>query len=156
MKKYILLMVILGFTTACSTLPGGNERVEKTNINQSMDHENDFFVAREGLSDGYEFIFHIMPAPEGEGFSRINFHLMVSIEKNGIPVDDLKVYSDVKHPDGSYQAKTQMMKMGHWYMTVYNLSHEQGRHWITVSFEVSGRVYTSGVYYPERVFHKTP
>jgi len=154
MKKYILLMVILGFATACSMLSGENKPSEKKHesSNQSMDHERDFFTARKGLSDGYEFIFHVMPAPEGEGFSRVNYHLMVSIEKNGIPMDDLKVYSDVKHPDGSFQAKAPMMKMGHWYMTVYNLSHEQGRHWITVSFEASGRTYSSGVYYPERVY----
>jgi len=147
-------MVILGFTTACSTLVGSHERAEKINgsTTQSMDHEHDFFVARKGISDGYEFIFHVMPAPEGEGFSRVNYHLMVSIEKNGIPVDDLKVYSDVKHPDGSYQGKTPMMRMGHWYMAAYNFSHEQGQHWMTVSFEVSGRTYSSGVYYPERVF----
>jgi len=152
MKKYIALMAILGLMTACSTLSGESEHSQKKNdaLNQSMNHEHDFFVARKGLSDGYEFIFHVMPAPEGEGFSRVNYHLMVSIEKNGIPMDNLKVYSDVKHPDGSYQAKTPMMKMGHWYMTAYNLSHEQGRHWMTVSFEVSGRTYSSGVYYPER------
>jgi len=152
MKKYILFVAILSFTTACSTLFTDSDRAEKINAKQSMDHANDFFVARKGLADGYEFIFHVMPAPEGEGFSRVNYHLMVSIEKNGVPVDNLKVYSDVKHPDGSYQEKTPMMKMGHWYMTAYNLSHEQGRHWMTVSFEVGGRSYSSGVYYPERVF----
>jgi len=144
-------MVILSFATACSTLSGDSERVETIHAKQGMDHENYFFVARKGLSDGYEFIFHVMPSPEGEGFSRVNYHLMVSIEKNGVPMDDLKVYSDVKHPDGSFEAKTQMMKMGHWYMVAYNLSHEQGRHWMTVSFEADGRNYSSGVYYPERV-----
>jgi hypothetical protein len=76
---------------------------------------------------------------------------MVSIEKNGVPLDNLKVYSAVKHPDGSLQSKMQMISMGHWYMAVYNLSHEQGSHWMTVSFEADGRVYSSGVYYPERV-----
>ncbi len=156
MKKYVLLMVILGFTTACSTLSGDHERVEKINASaeQNMDHKNDFFVARKGLSDGYEFIFHVMPAPEGEGFSRVNYHLMVSIEKNGIPLDNLTVYSAVKHPNGSFEAKTQMMKMGYWYMTAYNLSHEQGRHWMTISFEADGRTYSSGVYYPERDYRQ--
>jgi len=152
MKKYLLVMVILSFATACSSLSADHERAEQINTKQSMDHENDFFVARKGLSDGYEFIFHVMPSPEGEGFSRTNYHLMVSIEKNGKPVDDLKVYSDVKHPDGSYQEKSLMMRMGHWYMAAYNLSHEQGQHWMTVSFEISGRTYSSGVYYPEKTF----
>ncbi|PCI43834.1 MAG: hypothetical protein COB41_06105 [Proteobacteria bacterium] len=152
MKKNILLLSILSLIGACSTLPIEREHAEpkSENSKQAMDHENDFFVARKGISDGYEFIFHVMPAPEGEGFSRVDYHLMVSIEKNGKPLDNLNVYSEVKHPDGTAQPKAKMMRMGHWYMTVYNLSHEQGRHWMTVSFEADGRVYSSGVYYPER------
>jgi len=152
MKKNILLLSMLSLIGACSVLSIDSERAEpkSENSKQAMNHENDFFVARKGLSDGYEFIFHVMPAPEGEGFSRVNYHLMVSIEKNGLPMDDLKVYSTVKHPDGTSQARAPMMRMGHWYMTVYNLSHEQGRHWMTVSFETDGRTYSSGVYYPEK------
>lgn len=152
MKKSILLLAILSLIGACSMLPIDDERAEPRSAasKQAMDHENDFFVARKGLSDGYEFIFHVMPAPEGEGFSRVNYHLMVSIEKNGVPLDNLSVYSEVKHPDEPSPSKAKMMRMGHWYMTVYNLSHEQGRHWMTVSFEADGRTYSSGVYYPER------
>ncbi len=154
MNKYILLLVTLSFVTACSILPTNHGSVEakQKDLRQGMDHGRDFFVARKGISDGYEFIFHVMPAPEGEGFSRVTYHLMVSIEKNGIPMDDLNVYSAVKHPDGSFQTKAKMMKMGHWYMAAYNLSHEAGRHWMTVSFEFAGRTYSSGIYYPERSY----
>ncbi len=152
MRKNILLMSVLSLITACSTLPTEDRSTQQKSEESSeiMDHESSFFVARKGVEDGYVFIFHIMPAPEGEGFSRTNYHLMVSVENKGQPLTHLKLYSDVKHPDGSYQAKAPMMIMGNWYMTHYNLSHEQGRHWVTVSFELSGRTYSSGVYYPER------
>jgi len=42
-----------------------------------------------------------------------------------------------------------MMHMGEWYMALYNLSHEQGRHLITVRFNIKGKKYTAHAYYPE-------
>jgi len=119
-----------------------------------MDHKKDFFVAHKGISGGYEMIFHVMPAPEGTGFSRSLYHLMVSVQKNGQPVTNLKLYSSAKHPDGSVESKMPMMLMGDWYMALYNLSHEKGQHWLTVSFEQAGKIYSSGVYYPERAYHQ--
>ena len=118
----------------------------------SMDHKRDFYVAHKGIDDGYEIIFHIMPAPEGDGLSRVNYHLMVSVEQDGVVVTDLQLNSKVKHPDGTVQQQDAMMRMGNWYMALYNLSHEMGRHWVSVSFDHAGKHYTSGIYYPERVY----
>jgi len=155
MKKYIALMVLL-LLSACSTWSNMNqpESESSTDANQTMDHKKDYFVASEGVRDGYVFIFHVMPAPEGKGFSRTNYHLMVSIEKDGKPQTHLRLFSTVKHPDGTIETKVPMMKMGNWYMALYNLSHDKGRHWITASFEQDGQTYSSGVYYPERVYHQ--
>jgi hypothetical protein len=155
MKKYIVLITMLPFIGACSTLVDSNKPTEQQNSEaaiQSMDHKSSFFVARKGVKDGYVFIFHIMPAPEGKGYSRTNYHLMVSVEKGRQPITNLKLYSDVTHPDGSAQTGTPMIQMGDWYMLVYNLDHEQpGRHWITATFELSGKTYSSGIYYPETI-----
>ena len=117
-----------------------------------MDHKKHFFVAHKGIEDDYEIIFHVMPAPEGNGFSRVQYHLMVSVQKDGSPVTGLILKSSVKHPDGSVEPAAPMMRMGNWYMALYNLSHEKGQHWLTVSFEKSGKTYSSGVYYPERPY----
>jgi hypothetical protein len=158
MRKYIVLMAMLSLLSACSTLTDSrSSSAEQKNSAvgaQAMDHKSTFFVAQKGVKDGYVFIFHVMPAPEGKGYSRTNYHLMVSVEKNGKPLTDLKMYSAVKHPDGSSIAKAPMMLMGNWYMALYNLSHEKGQHWLTVSFERAGKTYSSGVYYPERAYHQ--
>jgi len=157
MKKYFVWIAALSLISACSTLTDSYQPHERQNnaaTTQGMDHKTDFFVAQKGVRDGYVFIFHIMPAPEGEGYSRSLYHLMVSVEKNGSPVTNLQVYSAVKHPDGSARSKAPMMRMGDWYMALYNLSHEKGRHWLTVSFEWAGKTYSSGVYYPERAYHQ--
>ncbi|RLL51536.1 hypothetical protein D8Y20_09085 [Mariprofundus sp. EBB-1] len=156
--KYLLLMGLLVSFAACSLQQHAqtpkSEKAAHNSIAKSMDHEHSFFVTRKGVRDGYVFIFHVMPAPEGEGFSRENYHLMVSVEKDGQAITDLTLYADVKHPDGTIQKKAPMMQMGAWYMALYNLSHEMGQHWLTVSFEHQGKSYSSGVYYPERVYHE--
>ncbi len=158
MKKHIVVLAMLGLLSACSTWTdsssGAVGQQHSAAATQGMDHKSTFFVAQKGVADGYVFIFHVMPAPEGKGYSRINYHLMVSVEKNGKPLTDLKMYSAVKHPDGSSIAKAPMMQMGNWYMALYNLSHETGQHWLTVSFERAGKTYDSGVYYPERAYHQ--
>lgn len=155
MKKYIALISVVILISACGALTGGKTTTaQQPNTTQVMDHKSTFFVASKGVDDGYVFIFHIMPAPEGEGYSRIHYHLMVSIEKDGKPVTDLRLYSAAKHPDGSVQEKAPMMRMGDWYMALYNLSHEMGQHWLTVSFERAGKTYSSGVYYPERAYRQ--
>jgi len=140
---------------------GNNDPVEwqtaqpaKASSNTKMDHKSNFFVARKGVNDGYVFIFHIMPAPEGEGYSHSNYHLMVSIEKDNQPVNGLSMSSRVKHPDGMVEEDASMMSMGDWYMSLYNLDHEKGRHWVSVSFEQAGKAYSTGVYYPERAYHQ--
>lgn len=148
---FLSLICVAFFLAGCSTLSTPPQ--QNPSSPAAMDHKKAFFVASKGVQDDYVFIFHIMPAPEGKGYSRINYHLMVSIEKDGKPVTDVQLYSAVKHPDGSTQTKEPMMQMGNWYIARYNLSHDMGQHWLTVSFERNGRTYSSGVYYPERAYH---
>ncbi len=119
---------------------------------QVMQHE-DGFIAKKGIQDNYTVIFHIMRAPKGMRFSKDHYHLMVVVEKDHKPITNLKMTSKVIHPDGTSEQKT-MMHMGEWYMAMYNLSHEQGRHWITVQFKISGKKYSTGIYYPEIDFSK--
>jgi len=157
MRKYIELIAVLILISACTALTDAQKvanQQQREGATQAMDHKSTFFVASKGVNDGYVFIFHVMPAPEGEHFSRTMYHLMVSIEKDGKPVTDLHLYSAAKHPDGSEQTKEPMMQMGNWYMALYNLSYEKGQHWLTVSFDKAGKTYSSGVYYPERAYHQ--
>ena len=49
--------------------------------------------------------------PEGLGYSRVYYHLMISILQHNTPVKDLNVYSDVKQPDGIYEPRVEMMRM---------------------------------------------
>jgi len=116
-----------------------------------MNHKKDFFAARKAISDDYEIIFHIMPAPNGVGFSRTDYHLMVSILQGGHTLTDLAVSSDVRHPDGSFEPRLPMMLMGEWYMAHYNLDHEPGQHFITIAFDANGKHYSSSINYPEAV-----
>ncbi len=115
-----------------------------------MKHEEGF-IAKKGIRDDYTVIFHIMRSPEGMRYSKDQYHLMVVVEKNHKPVTGLQMISKVRHPDGTTEQKP-MMRMGEWYMALYNLSHEQGRHWITVQFNISGKKYSAGIYYPETDF----
>jgi len=114
---------------------------------QMMKHEQGFIV-RKGIRDDYTVIFHVMRSPESMRYSKEQYHLMVVVEKDDKPVLGLHMTSKVLHPDGSSEQKP-MMHMGEWYMAMYNLSHEQGRHWITVQFNISGKQYSAGAYYPE-------
>ncbi len=50
--------------------------------------------------------------------------------------------------------KKMVMRMGDWFMALYNLSHEKGQHWLTVSFERDGETCSSGTYYPELAYHQ--
>jgi len=146
--KMIVALTVLMLLAGCVTQK--EERAPSVSkSNTVMDHQDDFYVAHKGLEDGYELIFHIMPAPEGTGYSHRFYHLMVSVIKDGKTLRNITLYSAVKHPDGHIVKQTAMMRMGDWYMARYDLSHEQGRHWLTVSFVVGGKHYESGVYYPE-------
>jgi len=156
--KYLVWLSFVLILSSCA-LPQGLQTTPQPELNkqlsnQKMDHKNSFFVARKGVKDGYVFIFHVMPAPEGEAYSRSNYHLMVSVEKDGQPIHGLALSSRVKHPDGTVQEDASMMSMGEWYMSLYNLDHEQGRHWITVSFDQGGHRYSTGIYYPERAYRQ--
>ncbi|MDX8407885.1 MAG: hypothetical protein R8L58_05820, partial [Mariprofundaceae bacterium] len=84
----------------CANLTGMSAQTPPASdsATRQMDHKADFFVTRKGIRDGYEIIFHVMPAPEGTGFSRKDYHLMVSVLQDGKPLTNLTVYSDVKHP----------------------------------------------------------
>ncbi|MDQ6951888.1 MAG: hypothetical protein Q9M26_09520 [Mariprofundales bacterium] len=147
MKKYAIMAVLLLVGGCAAALPHHPEMVALSS--QLMDHEKDFFVARKGLEDGYEVTLHVMPAPEGTGYSRTFYHLMVAVKKDGVLQRDLQLYSEVRHPDGSVEQSKRMMRMGDWYMARYDLSHEQGRHWLSIRFKRDGRSYTTGIYYPE-------
>jgi len=149
---YSLLICVAFFAAGCSTLSTPPQQNLSSPV--AMEHKKDFFVAHKGISGGYEMIFHVMPAPEGLGYSRVNYHLMVSVQKEGKPITNLTLNSTVKHPDDSVEPKAPMMRMGDWYMALYNLSHEKGQHWLAVSFEQAGKTYSSGVYYPERAYHQ--
>jgi len=158
--KYIIWISSFVVLSACSYTTASKH---STDVQQSqatnqavsnMDHKKRFFVARKGIEDGYVFTFHIMPAPLGEGYSRSLYHLMVSVEQNNKALTDLVLSSRVKHPDGKVEENSAMMLMGDWYMSLYNLDHEQGRHWITVSFKQAGKTYSTGIYYPERAYRQ--
>ncbi len=73
-----------------------------------------------------------------------------------MPLTDLTLYSAAKHPGGETGAAQPMIRMGNWYMALYNLSHEQGRHWLPVLFDREGEHFSSGIYYPERPYHRQP
>jgi len=105
-------------------------------------------VARKGIADDYTVIFHIMRAPESMHYSKANYHLMVIVEKDGKAVKGLDMESIVTHPNRTLETKP-MMEMGEWYMALYDLNHEQGRHHISVHFKVSGKSYSADTYYPE-------
>jgi len=156
--KYIVWLSFVILLSGCSLPMGLQETQQSQPAKQlsktNMDHKNSFFVARKGIKDGYVFIFHVMPAPEGEGYSRTHYHLMVSVEKDHQAVNGLALSSRVKHPDGMVEENASMMSMGDWYMSLYDLNHEKGQHWITVSFEQDGHTYSTGVYYPERAYHQ--
>ncbi len=147
MKFLPLFLVALGlmdpgYVHATEAGPGHNQA--------SMRHEEGFIV-RKGIRDDYTVVFHIMRSPKGMRYSKEQYHLMVVVEKEGRPITGLHMISRVKHPDGSVERKS-MMHMGEWYMALYNLSHDTGRHWITVEFEVGGEKYLAGTYYPEMDF----
>jgi len=57
--------------------------------------------------------------------------------------------SRVKHPDGHTTVRKKMILLGDWYMARYDLSHDQGRHWVMVSFDRNGKRYETSIYYPE-------
>ncbi|MDQ6964761.1 MAG: hypothetical protein Q9M13_07575 [Mariprofundales bacterium] len=145
----LFLFVIALLSGGCAAQVRSESQAALQDSSVVMDHQRDFYVTRKGLRGGYELIFHIMPAPEGEGYSRSYYHLMVNIRRDGRVVNGVDLYSEVRHPDGSTTPRAAMMKMGDWYMARYNLSHEQGRHWLLVSFTHRGKKYEEGIYYPE-------
>ncbi len=124
-----------------------------TDISYTMKHVEGF-IARKGIEGNYTVTFHIMRAPVGMRHSKDHYHLMVTIEKNGSTLTNLQVLSRVKHPDGSVEKKA-MIRMGDWFLARYNLDHEQGRHWIVVTFTTAdGKTHSSGTYYPERPYRR--
>jgi len=109
------------------------------------------YVVRKGIEDDYTVIFHVMRAPEGMRHSKEHYHLMVLVEKDGRPVSGLEMKSIVSHPNRTLETRP-MLKMGDWYMALYDLNHEQGRHHISVHFSVAGKAYSADAYYPETDF----
>ena len=143
-----IILILTGMLPALAKTPGG--RQIKADHRQAMKHLQGF-VVRKGIRDDYTVIFHIMRSPEGMRYSKNQYHLMVVVEKDHQPVTGLQMTSRVVHPDGTSEQKP-MIHMGEWYMALYNLGHDQGRHWITVQFKISGKKYSAGTYYPEMDF----
>lgn len=137
---------------SCSTLAydqrTGHE--DDAGLAQITGHEKGVMV-REGIKGGFEVIFNVMRVPEDMARDKDDYHLMVSIQKDGKVLHPLHVHSRVRHPNGTVD-QADMTRVGNWYMARYNLSHEQGRHWITVQFDVSGTKYSTGIYFPENGF----
>jgi len=155
MKNIFVATAIMfsGVLPALADSPANDQKI-KTSHGQTMKHEGGFIV-RKGILDNYTVIFHVMRAPKGMRYSKEQYHLMVVVEKDDKPVYGLHMTSKVLHSDGTTEQKP-MMHMGEWYMALYNLSHEQGRHWITVRFDISGKKYSAGAYYPEMNFSEVP
>jgi len=144
MKNILVLVIAIMFMGPDHAMAGN---VAAEHDQASMKHEEGFIV-RKGIRDNYTVIFHVMRSPKGMRYSKEQYHLMVVVEKDDKPVTGLQMISKALHPDGTSEQKP-MMHMGEWYMALYNLSHEQGRHWITVKFNIFGKKYSAGTYYPE-------
>jgi len=117
---------------------------------QAMQHKEGF-IAIKGIEDNYSVIFHIMRAPLGTSYSRNEYHLMVSVEKDGRALRGLRMSSTVRHPDDKVDDLAEMPQLGDWFMARYDLNHEQGRHLISVHFAVAGKKYSASIYYPEYI-----
>jgi len=122
-------------------------RADKAN---AMQHKEGF-IAIKGIEDGYSVIFHIMRAPLGTSYSRNEYHLMVSVEKDGRALHGLHMSSTVRHPDDKVDDLSEMPQLGDWSMARYDLNHEQGKHLISVHFAVAGKKYSASIYYPEYI-----
>ena len=147
MRYLLVYLAVVGLLLPGHALAG---HATPGHVRTSMKHEEGFIV-REGIRDGYTVVFHVMRSPKGMRYSKEQYHLMVVVEKEGRPITGLHMMSRVKHPDGSIEQKP-MMRMGEWYMALYNLNFDAGRHWITVEFKVDGEKYLAGTYYPEMDF----
>ncbi len=74
---YPFLVAVLLLAGGCSTTDSAPPSAQSARA--GMDHSRDFYVAHKGIGKGYELIFHVMPAPEDDEFSRSQYHLMVSV-----------------------------------------------------------------------------
>jgi len=143
----IMLAVLTLCMAPASARTAGQQRISENR--HEMKH-GEGFIVKKGIDGNYTVIFHIMRAPEGMRHSKDHYHLMVTIEKDGKSLTNLRVNSKVKHPGGTVE-KRAMLRMGDWFLARYNLDHEQGRHWIVVTFKTTdGKKHSSGTYYPER------
>jgi len=166
MKKTMLMLAVLLLTLSQLALASddtrkmhgqhmhgplhGNAKVDTRALNPPMEHLEGV-VARKGIADDYTVVFHIMRAPEGMRYGKADYHLMVIVEKDGKPVNDLHIESIVTHPNRTLVSKP-MVSMGDWYMALYDFNHEQGRHHISVHFTIADKNYSADTYYPETDF----
>ncbi|MDQ6987839.1 MAG: hypothetical protein Q9M25_08565 [Mariprofundaceae bacterium] len=142
-----IAVILIGLASGKTQAGEPPTKADKAN---AMQHKEGF-IAIKGIEDDYSVIFHIMRAPLGASYSRDEYHLMVSVEKGGQPLRGLRMSSTVRHPDDRIDEKADMPQLGDWYMARYNLDHEQGRHLISVHFEVNGEKYSARIYYPEYI-----
>jgi len=152
MNKWIaasaaIAVMIIGFV---SSKAQAGEPPVRADTAHAMPHKEGF-IAIKGIEDDYSVIFHIMRAPLGTSYSRNEYHLMVSVEKNGRALRGLRMSSTVRHPDDKVDDLAEMPQLGDWYMARYDLNHEQGRHLISVHFAVAGKKYSASIYYPEYI-----
>jgi len=127
------------------TVHAAGQEAPKTS---TMKHEQGF-IAIKNIDGIHSVTFHIMRAPDGTGYSRDEYHVMVSIEKNRKPVHGLQVSSEVIHPDGSTEGYNRMVELDGWYMARFRFGHDQDKHLVSVRFSDRGKSYVSSIYYPE-------
>lgn len=110
-------------------------------------HIDGIFLVKKHIDD-YDVSFHVMAAQPGmEHGGGHNF--MIKVERDGKPLDDIKINSKVVHPNGSAESKP-LMKMGEWYMNGYDLGHA-GRHQLMILFKTAdGKKHKGGIYFPEK------
>ncbi|MDX8391153.1 MAG: hypothetical protein R8K53_01090 [Mariprofundaceae bacterium] len=156
MRKMVFILGFLLVGLSQQAMGGDNARKTHTPLHgggesSSVMQHKEGFITIKGIEDDYSVIFHIMRAPQGSAYSRQEYHLMVSIEKNGKPRRGLAVQSTVRHPNGEIDDLAEMVKLNGWHLARYNLNHEQGQHRVSVHFEVAGKKYSSHIYYPEYI-----
>ena len=97
--------------------------------------------------DGYMVSFHVMKAEHGSSMGMGGtHHLMVLVEKNGMPVEGIVMNTKVVYPDGKSESK-KAMKMNGQYMVGYDLQDGK-KHQLMILFKTpDGKKHKGGIYY---------
>ncbi len=139
----LTLMLLFGLLSV--TAHAADQQALQTS---NMKHKEGF-IAIKNIDGVHSVTFHIMRAPDGTGYSHDEYHVMVSIEKNGKPLHGLQVSSQVIHPDGSTGGYHPMVELDGWYMARFRFGHDRDRHLVSVRFSDGDKSYVSSISYPE-------